>query len=153
MRVFRSTVLVLLLVCCLGSVGGVALAHQTLVVTEVTTSFVPTDVPPAGPSVGDSFTFTADLLVGEEQVGASAGRSVTVGQESDGDLTGFIVERLDLGDGEILAFGRYNQSGLQRGEPATIRAIGIGGAYSGQTGTLTNQPIEQGLATLTIELR
>lgn len=154
MRLLRSTVLVLLLVCCFASLGGgVASATGTLVLTEVTTSFVPVDAPPPGPSVGDSFTFTADLLAGEDPVGTSAGRSVTIRQESGGDLTGFIIERLDLADGSIIAFGRYDQSGLQRGEPATIRAVGLSGAYAGRTGTLTNQPIQQGLATLTIELR
>lgn len=153
MRRIRSTVLSLLLAGCLvGLAAGPAFAADILVLTEATTSFVPADVPPAGPSAGDSFAFTANLLVGEDQVGTSAGRNVTIGQRPDGDLVGFIVERLELDDGTILAFGRYNQSGLQRGEPATIRAVGLSGAYLGLSGSLTNQPVQQGLATLTIDL-
>lgn len=89
--------------------------------TEVATSFVPVDAALAGPSVGDSFTFTAVLLAGQDQVGTSAGRSVTFGQEPGGDLVGFIVERLELDGGTDLAFGRYHPTGLQqRGEPAVI---------------------------------
>lgn len=154
LRPIRATVLSLLLACCLVSLAaGVASASTTLVLTEVTTSFVLSDVPPAGPSAGDSFRFTADLLVGENQVGTSVGRSVTTGRQAGGDVVGFIVERLELDDGAILAFGQYNQTGLQqRGEPATITAIGLSGAYRGLRGTLTAQPIRQGLETLTIDL-
>lgn len=150
----RSIVLCLVLTCGLLSFGtGLATAAGTIVLTEVGTSFVPTDVAPAGPSVGDSFTFTADLLAGLDPVGTSAGRNLTIGLDPGGELVGFIVERLELDDGAILAFGRYDQSGLQRGEPATITAVGLSGAYRGQRGTLTNQPLQQGLATLTIDLR
>lgn len=155
MRLVRSTVLSLLLAGCFVSLAaGSALAAETIVLTEVGTAFVPSDVPPPGPSVGDSFRFTANLLVGQDRAGTSAGRNVTIAQEPGGDLVGFIAERLELDDGAILAFGRYNQTGLQqRGEPATISAVGLSGAYRGLRGTLTNQPLQQGLATLTIDLQ
>lgn len=153
MRFARYLALLLVLTVPIAGFGGAAASAATVIaVTEVTTSFIPRDVPPAGPSIGDSFTFTADLLAEEEQVGTSSGRSVTIGQGPNGDFTGFIVEELVLPDGRIKAFGDYNQTALQQGQSATIQAVGISGLYAGMTGTLTNTPIEQGRADITIRL-
>ncbi len=152
MRSARSAVLVLLVACCVLGLAPVALAEETIVVTEVTTAFVPTDAPPAGPSVGDSFRFRADLLVDGAPAGTSAGRSVTIGQAPDGTLTGYIVERLHLPGGTVVAFGAYDQSALLAGVPQTIQAVGLDGDYRGRSGTLTNAPVQQGVATLTLTL-
>jgi len=152
MRASRPIVPLLLLVLCASALAPPAAAHETVVVTEVTTAFVPTDVPPTGASVGDAFRFTADLLAGGAPAGTSEGGSVTIARSPDGTLTGSIGERLRLVDGTILAFGRYDQTALRAGVPQTIQAVGIDGAYRGRRGTLTNTPVEPGVATLTIVL-
>jgi len=152
MRSRRSAVLVLLIACCVLGLAPAALAAETIVVTEVTTAFVPRDAQPAGPSVGDSFRFRADLLDDGAPAGTSAGRSVTIAQAPDGTLTGYIVERLHLPGGTVAAFGPYDQSALLAGVPQTIHAVGLDGDYRGRTGTLTNAPVQQGTATLTLTL-
>jgi hypothetical protein len=135
----------------LGPGTSPAVAQETIVLTEVTTSFVPVDRAPAGPSVGDSFTFTANLVdpVTDQQVGTSSGKSVNIAVK-DGRVTGFIRETLTLTTGKITAFGVYDQTALQSGTPQTITAIGLTGAFRGKFGTLTAAPVEQGVETLTI---
>lgn len=127
-----------------------AVAQEVIVLEERTTTFVPTDRAPAGPSAGDSFRFTADLIIeGDIIVGTSSGASVNTSVR-DGRVQAFIIETLTLGQGKIKAFGLYDQTALQSGTPQTITAIGLTGAYRGKFGTLTAAPVEQGIETLTI---
>lgn len=130
-------------------------APTTLVLTEVTTGFVPVDVGPPGPSTGDSFTFTSDVLdPSGTKVGTIAGGSRVLTVLPSGRILSFIDETITLADGTLRNFGPYDQTTYQAGGRVVVLSVGTGGVYRGRSGTLTAEGTGTfGVERLTIRLR
>lgn len=128
---------------------------SVVVLTEVTTSFVPVDVAPAGPSSGDSFTFTSDALDATgATVGTIVGGSKVLTVLPDGQILSFIDETITFADGSVRNFGPYDQTTYQSGGRVVVLSVGTAGTYRGRVGTLTAEGTgTQGVERLTIRLR
>jgi hypothetical protein len=126
-----------------------------VVLTEVTTSFVPVDVAPAGPSPGDSFTFTSDALdASGATVGSIVGGSRVLAVLPSGRILSFIDETITFADGSVRNFGPYDQTTYQAGGQVVVLSVGTGGTYRGRVGTLTAEGTGTfGVERLTIRLR
>lgn len=135
--------------------AAVPRALVTLVLTEVTTGFVPVDVAPAGPSPGDSFTFTSDVLdPAGRPVGRIVGSSRVLSVLPGGRILSFIDETITLADGTLRNFGPYDQTTYQAGGRVVVLAVGTGGRYQGRVGTLTGEGTgTSGVERLTVRLR
>jgi allene oxide cyclase-like protein len=141
-----------------GAVPATAAASRapvTLVLTEVTTGFVPVDVAPAGPSPGDSFTFTSDVLdPAGVTVGTIVGGSRVLSVLPSGRILSFIDETVTLADGTLRNFGPYDQTTYQAGGRVVVLSVGTGGGYRGKAGTLTAEGTGTfGVERLTVRLR
>lgn len=133
-----------------------AAAPTVIVLDEVTTGFVPVDVPPAGPSVGDSFTFTSDALDAGTgaKVGTIIGSSRVLTVLPSGRIVSFIDETITFADGTVRNFGPYDQTTYQAGGRVVVLSAGTAGAYRGRIGTLTAEGTGTfGVERLTIRLR
>jgi hypothetical protein len=115
------------------------------------------DVDPSGPSIGDRFIFSGNLVRNGKRVGVGAGDCVLVlfrpGPDPEGEpeaATDQCVATLSLPKGQITAQGLVDRTGPV---PITLAITGGTGAYRTAHGELeTSGPNEQGDERLTLRL-
>ena len=97
-----------------------------------------TDVPPAGPSVGDSETVTENIYYpAGTQVGTDSGTIVITNKASNGDLWAASHVVFKVFGGVIDAYGYADLTAELEGGSTSVYAIGVSGPFAGKVGTIS----------------
>jgi hypothetical protein len=121
---------------------------------EVVISLTYNDVPPAGPSVGDTGTYVDDLYTADgTEIGVVTGTADILYQDpASGDLYSLYNQSITLPGGTIHAEGLVNVDDEIAGDWVTVPAWGTGGKYRGLIGTRSWQAVSHTLANASIDL-
>jgi hypothetical protein len=121
---------------------------------EVVISLTYNDVPPAGPSVGDTGTYVDDLYAADgTEIGQVTGTAHILYQDpASGDLYSLYDQTITLPGGTVHAEGLVNVEDEIAGDWVSVPAWGTSGKYLGLVGTRSWQAESHTLANASIDL-